>query len=265
MAVFISASDEHSGGDGRGMFLFAGYVGPEKDWSQFFVPAWQQRVLDGPPQIPYLHMTEIRSKQFREKWGLSRLRADDRVNEAATVLTSMGSFYPISVEANGGFVKDAFKDSKVVRSNAKQFEAKPFEPDYVCFLAYAYVVLNYVHDVHPHAEKVDFIVEKKGVVTRYIQDFHSTLDKAIAAIGHPELSPLIGELIPAGKERIPCQAADVLCWHAGRFENAQEVKNEDIGDARRYLKLRGRSGKWLTLSDDLLAQMGASLLEGRSV
>src|SRR5689334_19334212 len=59
MAVFISASDEYSGSDGSGSFLFAGYIGPEKDWSDFFVPAWRQRVLDGPPTIPYLHMTEI--------------------------------------------------------------------------------------------------------------------------------------------------------------------------------------------------------------
>jgi hypothetical protein len=52
MAVFISASDEHSGSDGRGLFLFAGYVGPELDWSDFFVLAWQERVLDGPRKFP---------------------------------------------------------------------------------------------------------------------------------------------------------------------------------------------------------------------
>jgi hypothetical protein len=262
MALFISASDEHSGSDGRGLFLFVGYVGPEKDWKDFLLPAWQQRVLDGPPKIPYIHMTEIRSRGFREKWGLSKLAANDRVDEAATVVGAMGSFYPIAIEANGGYIKNAFIDSKVVRSSAKQFEAKPFEPDYICFLAYAYIVLNYVHDVHPHAEKVNFIVEKKGFVTRYINEFHSTLDKAMCAIGHPELAPLVGELIPADKECIPCQLADLLCWHAARFENAEEVKSEDVADAQRYLKLRNRSGKWLKLSNELLSQMAASTLAG---
>lgn len=73
MAIFVAASDESAGSDEHSLFLFAGWIGPEKDWSQFFVPAWQERVLDGPPRIPYLHMTEIRSKEFREKCGLSKV------------------------------------------------------------------------------------------------------------------------------------------------------------------------------------------------
>ena len=82
MAVFVSASDEHSGSNGRGPFLFAGYVGPERDWSKFLVPAWQERVLDGPPRIPYLHMTEIRSNEFRNTVGITRPAANARVDEA---------------------------------------------------------------------------------------------------------------------------------------------------------------------------------------
>ena len=131
MAVFVSASDEYSGSDGRGLFLWAGYVGPQEDWWRFFVPAWQQRVLDGPPKIPYLHMTEIRSKAFRDQWGLSRLAADERVDEAVAVIEAMGSFYPIAIEVDGGHIKNAFVESKVVRSKAKQFEAS--KPNFPCF------------------------------------------------------------------------------------------------------------------------------------
>ena len=259
MAIFISASDEHSGSDGRGLFLFAGYVGPEPDWSHFFVPAWQERVLDGPPNIPYLHMTEIRSQEFRDKWGLSGVAADDRVDEAVSIINTMGSFYPIAIAVDASHLKSAFRESKVRRAEAKQFEAKPFEPDYLCFLAYAHTVLDYVHEKHPHVEKVDFIVERKGYITRYINEFHSGLAKALTSIGRPELSPLVGELSTGDKDRIPCQAADVLCWHAARFENAQEVASQDIPDARRYLKLRNRKGLWFDLNNDLVSEMAAKM------
>ena len=260
MAVFISASDEYSGGDVRGTFLFAGYVGPEKDWSDLFVPAWQQRVLDGPPTIPYLHMTEIRSRKWRDEHGISKLAADDRVDEAALVIDTMGSFYPVAVEVDGGHFKDGFAELKVRRQDARQFEAKPFEPDYLCFLTYAHTVLDHVHQFHPHVERVDFIVERKGQISRYINEFHSGLAMALTSIKRSELSPLVGKLLPADKDRIPCQAADVLCWHAGRFERAQEVKPEDIPDARRYLKLRNRKGVWVHLPNDVLSEMATALL-----
>jgi hypothetical protein len=260
VAVFISASDEHSGTDGQGLFLFAGYVGPEKDWSEFFVPAWRERVLDGPPKIPYLHMTEIRSKEFRDQWDLSRLGADNRVDEAAAVIDAMGSFYPIAIEVDGGHLKSVFRESRVRRAEARQFEAKPFEPDYLCFLTYAYGVLNYVHDVHPHVGKVHFVVEKKGCISRYIGEFHSNLDKALTAISRPELAPLVGELSTGDKADIPCQAADLLCWFAARFENAQKVNPEDFADALRYLKLRNRRGKWISLDNNVLSEMAAALL-----
>jgi hypothetical protein len=260
MAVFISASDEHSGSDGQGLFLFAGYVGPEADWSHFLAPAWQERVLDGPPKIPYLHMTEIRSQQFRDKYGLSRWDADNIVEEAADVINAMGSLYPITVEMDGGHVKNTFAESKVRRTQARQFEAKPFEPDYLSFLAYAHSVLDYVHEKHPDAEKVNFIVEQKGPITRYIKEFHSGLADALKAISRPELSPLVGALSVGDKKQIPCQAADFLCWHAARFENAQEVKPEDYTDARRYLlKMRNRNGLWFDLNNDLVAEMAAKM------
>jgi hypothetical protein len=259
MTIFISASDEHSGSDGKGLFLFAGYVGPEPDWSRFFVPAWQARVLDGSPKIPFLHMTEIRSQEFRDKWGLSRLAADDRVDEAVSVIDTMGSFYPIAIEVDSSHLKNAFRESKLRRAEAKQFEAKPFEPDYLCFLAYAHRVLDYVHEKHPHVEKVDFVVEQKSYITRYINEFHSNLAEALKSIGRLDLGALVGALSVGDKDRIQCQAADVLCWHAARFENAQEVARQDIPDARRYLKLRNRKGLWFNLSNDLLSQMAAAL------
>ncbi len=260
MAIFISATDEHSGSDGQGLFLFAGYVGPEKDWSEFFLPAWQERVLDGPPKIPYLHMTEIRSRRFRERYGLSHLAADDRLNAAVSVIGTMGSFDPIAVEIDAGHFKRAFAGVKVVHPDAKQFEAKPYEPDYLCFLSYAHTVLDYIHENYPHAEKLDFVVEQKGVISRYIGVFHSGLADALKQIGRPELSQIVGALSVVDKERIPCQAADMLCWHAARFEHAEEVKPQDIPDAERYLKLRRRKGLWFDFNAKLVSDMASALL-----
>jgi hypothetical protein len=40
----------------------------------------------------------------------------------------------------------------------------------VCFLAFAYVVLKYIAEEHPDTEKVDFIVERNGDVTKRIAD-----------------------------------------------------------------------------------------------
>ncbi len=54
MALFVVGTDESSGATHRNPFLRAGYIAPEKDWYEFFAPAWQERVLDGPPSIPYL-------------------------------------------------------------------------------------------------------------------------------------------------------------------------------------------------------------------
>jgi hypothetical protein len=188
------------------------------------------------------------------------LAADNRIDEAVAIINTMGSLYPVAIEVDGGHLKNIFKESKVRRDASKQFEAKPFEPDYLCFLAYALTVLDYVRNVHPHVEKVDFIIEQKGVVSRYINEFHSSLNEELAAINRPDLSPLVGELSVGKKERIPCQAADVLCWFAARFENAQEVNPEDIPDAQRYMKLRGRNGKWINLSNKVLEQIAAALL-----
>src|SRR5262249_10485160 len=111
---FMSGSDESAGKTQRDTFFFGGFVAPEEDWSRFFEPAWQERVLDGPPAIPYLHMTEIRSQKWRSQFGLSRAAADERVDEAFSVIETMGSLYPIGIHVDGGHVLDKFATAKVV-------------------------------------------------------------------------------------------------------------------------------------------------------
>jgi hypothetical protein len=228
MAVFVSASDESAGQNQRSKFFMGGWLAPEKDWSDFFAPAWQERVLEGPPKIPYLHMTEIRSKQWREQYGISRLQADDRIDEAVRLIDQMYTLTPIGIEADQGYFRDELAEIKMLVASGG---VKDLEPDYICFLGYAYVVLVVLHEFHPEAEKVDFIVERKSDITKHIQEFHSHLADELKLIGRKDLVPLIGELIPAGKDRIPLQAADVLCWHTMRAYTPEKMDADDI---RRY-------------------------------
>ena len=117
--------------------------------------------------------------------------------------------------------------------------------------------MEYLEKYHPEAEKVDFIIERKAQVTRHIQDFHSQLAQALEAQGAASLARLVGELIPGGKERVPLQAADVLCWHSAR---SQQVGTMDAADKRRYAKLAHRSGCLSHLTNEQISQMEAALL-----
>lgn len=253
MPRFIAASDENAGKTHRDTFFLGGFVGPEEDWSRFFEPAWQERVLDGPPKIPYLHMTESRSEQWRSQHGLTRTAAEKRVDEAFAVIESMGSLHPVGIYVDGGNVLDKFSTLKVVTSTGG---AKTFEPDYICFLAYAFSVLLHVDDIHPEAERVDFIVETKGQVTKYIREFHSSLAQALASIGKASLGRLVGQLIPGSKEMIPLQAADVLCWHTARYR----AKTMDANDERRYATIAHRRGFQHHLTNEEISQIANALL-----
>lgn len=248
MARFISATDESSGKNRRDTFFFGGWVGPEEDWVRFFVPAWAERVLAGPPRIPYLHMTEIRSRAWREQWGLSEMDADNRVNEAFVLLDQMQTLYPVGLYLDAGFHRDRFRELRIVSEITGG--AKSFDPDYLCFLAYAYTVLSYVETTHADAEAVDFLVEMNGQVTKYIQEFHATLGQGLGSIGHPSLAKLVGRLLPAGKESVPLQVSDLLLWYSARDKNSLSVD-----DQRRYYKIAHRKGSRINLSNDLLSRM----------
>lgn len=240
MAVFVAASDESSGKSERDPFYFAGWLAPEEDWSRFLTPAWQERVLDGPPQIPYLHMTEIRRPEWRAQYGLSHLQAEDRVDEAFALIDNMATLYPVCINIDAADWRDKFSKRRVLVPKRKH---EPFRPDYMGFIGFAWYLLQYVAKHHPEAEKVDFIVERNGHITKYIQEFHAQLAAMFRFLELPNVAELVGELLPAGKERVPLQAADVLCWHTARAKS----KTMDATDARRYQLLAKREGLYATL------------------
>jgi hypothetical protein len=252
MAVFVSFSDETSGGDHLADHFRTGFVGPERDWEESFVPAWKWRVLEGPPKIPYLHMTEIRSPKFRDKYGLSEHNAEQRVDEAFRVINSMGSIFPIGCGLNAGHLRKVFDPYKIVRQKSKQKSYYRMEPDYLSFITYTLTVLVYVGEKYPECEKVDFVVEDNGAITDRMKDFHTHMPGGLDYIGFPTLKPLLGELIPASKERIPLQAADLLSWYTRRFR-ANQLDGPDL---ERYGVLAPREGSLCNITNDELTRMG---------
>jgi hypothetical protein len=255
MAVFLAASDEASGANAFTLCHYAGWVAPEPDWSQFFTPAWQERVLDGPPKIPYLHMTEMRSRAWRAKWGITELDVDDRLDEAARVIDTMGSVYPFKLTIDSGIFRPLYKPHKMIVASGAQ---KTFQPDFLAFTSYVYAVLSQVYLKYPDAEKVDFLLENNSEITKHIYELYKTMPVALNHIERPELIPLLGEFIPGGKERVPLQAADYLCWHSQRAE-AQTLSDER--DLRRWNTIAQRKGFNLTLPTDVLTALAQAFTE----
>lgn len=251
MAVFVCGLDESAGQHRRDNFIMGGFVAPEDDWSRIVAPAWEKRVLNGPPEIPYLHMTEIRSQKWRDAHDLSKSDADLRVDAAIDIIDNTDSLFPIALNLDGGVTMDTISDLRMVHPGVG---IAPLAPDYVCFMGISYLVFQYVSKEYPEAEKVDFVIERNGRITKFIQVFHSGLASALTALGLPQAAKLVGDLIPAGKERVPLQAADVLCWHtARRRETMDEL------DRRRYGKLAARRGMNAELTPDQIRALGVSL------
>jgi hypothetical protein len=248
MAVFIAASDETSGGHALTVFHYAGWIAPEPDWSQFFTPAWQEHVLDGPPKIPYLHMTDIRSRAWRQKHGIDETEADERLDEAARVIDQMGGMYPLNIMIDGAVFAPLYRGHKTVTTSGA---VKSFQPDFLGFIAYAFGVLRYVSVKHPDAEKVDFLVENNSDITKYLHDLYKAMPDSLNRIGQPQLIPLIGKFLSGGKDRVPLQAADYLCWHCRRADS----NTLDERDLRRFNTIANRKGARATIPAKLLYEI----------
>jgi hypothetical protein len=251
MAVFIAASDETSGSNENSIYHYSGWVAPEQDWSRYFAPAWQEQVLNGPPEIPYLHMTEIRRQKWRDKYKMTRDDADWRMDIAAIVIKQMGSLYPLNLQIDGSRFKPLFKEHTVVLPTGGE---KRFMPDFLAFMAYAWCVLSYVRATQPCAEKVDFMVERNSDITRYMNAFYDQLPAALQNAKAPELVDLMGDFVPVDKKRPPVQAADYLCW-LSRHAEENDLQERD---ARRFGTISCRQGFKLAIPDSVLTGLAES-------
>ena len=87
-------------------------------------------MLNGPPKIPYLHMTEMRSRAWREEWHVTEIDMDDRLDEAALVIDTMGSFYPINITIDAGVFRPLYKPHKMrIASGAHKDFAPTVKPE----------------------------------------------------------------------------------------------------------------------------------------
>jgi hypothetical protein len=241
MAVYIAASDESDGPLQNGPFVYGGFVGPSRDWIDWFAPAWEERVLNPEPVLAYFHMAEIRSPKWQARNGWTATDAERRIEEAVRVVASSGSIHLVRTSFDGGHFRQLFGSARVIKRDS-QPGTYPFDPDYVGFLGFARGVLEYVHSYHDDVERVDFIVERKTRVSHYLPNYLDSLEKWLRENGTPRLVDLIGELIPGDKTRVPLQAADLAMWHVRRHE-AGESERIDVRRIRQMF-----NGRTLTLS-----------------
>jgi hypothetical protein len=225
VAVVLSASDETY----RGSFCYCGLVAPVSYWEGIFAKRWNKRVLSGPPTIPYLHMTEIRSPEWRKENNISAVEAERRVDCAIDVICKRKHPSLFSFKFDKGIF-----DQRVKRKVRKPTGAAiKMGPEYLGFIGYALVVIESVKKAIPDTERVDFLVEKNGPFTTNLQYFYDAFPRFFKSVGKDELIPLLGEIIPGGKDRSPLQAADVFCWHLRR-ESEKSLSGVDL---KRWEKL----------------------------
>ena len=255
MAVFVAGADESAFGHRGGEFFFGGFVAPEFDWSTYFANAWQERVLDTHPKLDYLHVTDLKTPSWRLEHGISEIDAERKIDEAFRVIRSQGSLVPITAYLNAEHWRSAMERGNVrmLVKTPGGMAKKRFDPDYECFLRFALTTLLYVHDDHPDAEKVDFVIEVNGPITKHIGRFHKAMPKGLRLAGRPDLAALVGDLIPGGKERVPLQAADLLVWYT---RNRKTLSRPDL---RRYARLAARTGFMSHMTNEHIDEMVVSL------
>lgn len=250
MARFIAAMDE-SARDGR--FFSGGFVAPEEIWRDHFVPAWDERVLAGPPRIPYLHMTDARDSAWRDAHGLTALAMERRVNEAARVIASTGPLALIGVGLDREHLRSVLGSTKFVMPT-RQPGVYPMEPDYIGFLHFAHVVLIWVDKFQPDASRVDFLVERKQDVSRRFGDFCKDLGRNFEELEMPTVSRLVGELRQGEKTDLALQAADFALWHGQRL-SAGNRNRDDIARWRQVTD--ARLGMWHDIDDESISDLAA--------
>jgi hypothetical protein len=245
MTAFIAYSDESEKKENQ-RFYYAGLVAPKLDWDNWFSPAWQERVLDGPPKLEYLHMTE---DKWRTKNGISWYEAEKRIDEGVRVFDSMGSIFPVTVSINAQLFRQLSDGWKIETTTRRQKAKYKAEPDYLCFLLYVFCVLKEISSLHGNVEKVDFVIERKKKVThRFDQDFYKVFPSVLKELGEPDLSGRCGEFSQRGKELIPLSAADFYCWHMQRVK----AQSADQVTLKRFLCMSDRISADTDISDEQL-------------
>ncbi len=250
MAIFVAASDESTGATHRDPFMRCGFLAPLDDWASLS-EEWERKVLNGPPTISHLHMTDIRSPRWRQEHGISDSDAAHRVEEAFQIIADWPSLTPIGMTINSGHLYDTYKKKVMLTSGAK----KKFVPDHLAFTSYAYASILFCQQHRPGAERIDFIVEQNGDLTNHIKEFYVGMEEACNANGHPELVSMLGNLSSADKNCVPLQLADLLCWHTQRYEKGAL----DAKATQQYSGIASRRGVRFEYTESLLNELWIDL------
>ena len=259
MADFTAYSDESEVGDANRTFITAGYADLGTNW-EFFENAWQRRVLDGPPTIPYLHMTEIRSARWRAKHGISWWDAESRIDEAVRVIASTGSLSFIVSTLERKDLEETIQARFADRGEILPEALK--RPDYLPFLAYAEFTVAQLYRKRSDVSRVNFVAEEKEKVTHHLKHIHADLIRLVES----PLKGRIGEFKPGRKETVvPLQAADLLCWHIQRYYVAASKAGTSLPrleptDNRRFDKLMRTTGYRHNYTSEDLRYMAEKLL-----
>lgn len=197
-------------------FMSGGFVAKDSDWNDWFAPAWQERVLDGPPTIPFMHVTDARDSVWQERHDVRAWDMEKRVEAAGQVIGSTGGLTLITSSLDATHFSSLFNETGVVMPT-KQPGRYKFEPDYLCFLTFAHVALGWLDRNHDDVERVDFIVERKQDITRRFQHFYKDVASNFGELGLPEIGRIVGSLSEGDKTDLRLQAADFACWHLQRI------------------------------------------------
>jgi len=239
MSTYLAALDEsYDAANMAGPFLVGGVVAPERDWTEYIIPAWEERVLQRSPAIPYLHMTDIYDRRgFQREHRLSGLDAQNKVHEAASILRCTGSAWLFAAEIEDvGVFRTAFTGIKVQSEGARR-RRFPFGPEHPCFVGNVLNMLGRVAAKDPDASSVNFVYEASSKkIDRELDGYFRTVPAVTAGTpGLSHLSTLLGQLTFRGKECVPLQVADLLVWHHRRCR-AGKMSSED----RRHFDLLGK-------------------------
>ena len=79
----VAAADESDAPRQDGTFVFGGWIAPEEDWRNYFIPAWDEHVWPG--RHSSLDMTDS-----RDAWGGRPEYADRQLDAPSRVIKTSG-------------------------------------------------------------------------------------------------------------------------------------------------------------------------------
>jgi hypothetical protein len=249
MAVFVSQSDETSGADGQ-VHLNAGWLATEDDWSNWFTGRWQSQVLDAEVKIESFHATDLMNPRWQREHGLTDGMARRKLGSALRICQPR-KFAPMVAGVRG----EDFKEfQRLIKRGSSPLPRILRTPYTLCFIAYVRAVLHFAKERASDVERVDFVVERNGKLTRYVEECRNYIEPYLAA-EDPEMAPLLGDFFPAGKDRLPVQSADLLCWILQR----KHATNRSKIDAKRSRALLSRPGMIHRWKPDELSKLAVAL------